>query len=201
VLPNPENVQPVLDTEIRPPQKTNANIENYRTPRVQRLPQGMLVPGNIDINNRPVVKNADGTQSTEYSTSFENEHGQEVLIPTVIGGRFFTPDGKKPRVGSPAEKKMIQAAIAFHRSEPNTPHLGVFDSVENANAYAQALHDTPRNQGGEPEYISPVLQPRSGRDRVQFPSGHVVSMPSNLSPSVKQAIAKSVYARLQGLKN
>ena len=28
VFPNPDNVAPVLDTEIGPPQKTNANINN-----------------------------------------------------------------------------------------------------------------------------------------------------------------------------
>src|SRR5208337_4266672 len=60
---------------------------------------GLLEPGNLDISNRPVVQNADGSHSTEYSTSFE-ENGREVLVPTVVNGKFLTPDGKKPPEGS-----------------------------------------------------------------------------------------------------
>ena len=67
--------------------------------------QGLAEPGNLPIWNRPVVQNADGSHSSEYSTSFEQD-GKEVLVPTVVNGKFLTPDGKKPPEGSAAEEAM-----------------------------------------------------------------------------------------------
>jgi len=85
--------------------------------------KGLLSPGNIDLGDRPVVKNADGTISTVRSMSFE-EDGQEVLIPTV------SPDGKI---------LSDQAAVDLYHKTGQ--FLGKFDSPENADAYAEALHE------------------------------------------------------------
>lgn len=206
MLPNPNNITPVEDTEIQPAVEPlsggKMNIDNYRAPRLSLAPQGMIAAGNIDINHRPVVRNADGSTSTEYSTSYQDENGNEVLIPTVIDGRFFTPDGKKPPIGSAAEKKMIQAAIAYHRSDPNHPHLGVFDSVENANAYAEALHSTPRDPKAAPTYVAPTLHPKAGsvpvltsetHDIVAMPTGHTIAIPSELPSALKDVIATDIH--------
>ena len=42
VLPNPDNLQPVLDTDIKPnveePSGATMSIENYRAPRVTKAP-------------------------------------------------------------------------------------------------------------------------------------------------------------------
>ena len=56
-----------------------------------------------------MIQNEDGSHSSEYSFSFGTDKG-EVLVPTVVNGKFLTPDGKKPAEGSAAEKKMYQAA-------------------------------------------------------------------------------------------
>ena len=90
---------------------------------------GLLVPGNINIHQRPVVHNADGSISTVRSASFEDEQGRNVLIPTVIPGRGIVP---------------MDQAIKFYQQTGQ--HLGMFDTPENADAYAQSLHE---QQAGE----------------------------------------------------
>jgi len=82
---------------------------------------GLVEPGNIDINKRQVVKNADGTISTERSMSFE-EDGIEVLVPTVFDGKHHSDE----------------EAIQHYRETGE--HLGKFSTPEAANKYAQSLH-------------------------------------------------------------
>lgn len=80
-------------------------------------------PGNIDLRNRPHVKNDDGTISTVRSMSFQDDDGREVLIPTVVGDRVVSDD----------------EAIDHYRKSGE--HLGKFSSPEAATAYAQQLHN------------------------------------------------------------
>lgn len=106
-------------------------------------PKGLVESGNLPIWNRPTVQNADGTHSSEYSTSFEKD-GKEVLVPTIVNGRFLTPDGKKPPEGSEAEKAMFAAARQHYLDTGE--HLGKFDNPEDADTYAEQLH----NRGSVP---------------------------------------------------
>jgi hypothetical protein len=101
-------------------------------------PKGMVEEGNLPIWNRPTVQNEDGTHSSEYSTSFEQD-GKEVLVPTVVDGKFLTPDGKKPAEGSAEEKAMFEAARQHYLSTGE--NLGKFDNPDDADAYANKLHN------------------------------------------------------------
>ena len=106
--------------------------------------KGLVEKGNLPIWNRPTVHNADGSHSSEYSTSFQDDKGREVLVPTVVNGKFLTPDGKKPPAGSAAEKQMFQAAWQYYLKTGQ--NLGKFKNADDADAYAEKLHNRGEQQ-------------------------------------------------------
>jgi hypothetical protein len=79
---------------------------------------GQIEAGNIDLTNRPKVKNADGSISTVRSMSFRNDAGEEVLIPTVAddGSRVLSDQEAKEQYGRTGK------------------HLGKFSSARRAGA-------------------------------------------------------------------
>ena len=109
---------------------------------------GQVEVGNINLNNRPRVRNADGSISTVRSMSAGMD-GAEVLIPTV------SDDG---RVLSDAD------AIDLYRKTGK--HLGKFDTPDNATAFAERLH-----KAQEQQYVT--NQP--GWGRIDFPKGFAVT--------------------------
>jgi len=98
-----------------------ANARGAPGPDPKNSP-GLLEPGNIDLANRPQVKNSDGSVSTVRSLGV-NIDGKEVLIPTVVGNRVLSDE----------------EAIANYRKTGE--HLGKFDTVAHANAFAEKLHN------------------------------------------------------------
>ncbi|RUV65845.1 hypothetical protein EOA64_00435 [Mesorhizobium sp. M1A.F.Ca.IN.022.02.1.1] len=87
--------------------------------------KGLIAAGNIDLATRPVVKNDDGTISTVRSMSYENDAGQEVLIPTVSN-----------------EGKIMSNEEAIRYWGEKGQFLGKFDNPNDADAYAQSLHES-----------------------------------------------------------
>ena len=90
--------------------------------------KGMFAKGNIDIYNRPIVKNSDGTISTVRTMGFQPSEGEfagkQVLIPTVSDdGRIMT---------------FNEAVDNYYKTGK---HLGVFNDIESANKYSESLHN------------------------------------------------------------
>ena len=77
--------------------------------------------GNIDLNHRTVVHNSDGSFSTEESITVGYDDGV-VLIPTIIDGKSVSNDE------------------AIEHYEQTGEYLGKFDTEEDAQLYAEALH-------------------------------------------------------------
>jgi hypothetical protein len=84
---------------------------------------GMIEQGNLDLNHRPVVKMPDGSIATVRSITIE-EDGQYILIPTISkNGMILTNQ---------------QAIEEYHNTGE---HLGIFNSEEAADKYANELHE------------------------------------------------------------
>lgn len=90
------------------------------------------VAGNIDLHNRPVVKNPDGSISTVRSITVGFDDKTYVL-PTVVNGRVVSD----------------QEAIAHFRKTGE--HLGAFNSLPEAEAYSQRLHQEQAAEYGKPK--------------------------------------------------
>jgi hypothetical protein len=84
---------------------------------------GALEPGNVDLRNRPYVKNGNSV-STINSMGFQDDKGgPEILIPTVSDdGRLMSGD---------------EAIDYYHETGK---HLGKYPTVEASNAAGEALH-------------------------------------------------------------
>lgn len=131
------------------------------------LAVGQIEEGNVDLAAQPRVENADGTVSTVRSISVTTDKGT-YLLPTVSpDGKIWTND---------------QAAAAFKKTGR---HLGRFDSVESADAFAEALHNAEAWR-----LQQPIL---GGAEDNQLGGGSGNDLLTDESPEV----TKEDYKRLQ----
>lgn len=91
-------------------------------PSETETPKGLLKAGNIEAFDRPILENDDGSYSTTSSMSIGTDEG-EVLIPTVVDGVRLSKE---------------DAIAHYHKTGE---HLGIFSSAEDADAFADDLHN------------------------------------------------------------
>lgn len=133
--------QPLTDIYGRLTSAATGQPDNFYMGGMQAAGTGEsqpLIPGNIDLNNRPVVKNPDGSISTVRSISVGTDQG-ETLIPTV------SDDGR-----------ILSNQEAIDQYRQTGKHLGVFDSPDAATAYAQQLHQDQAVQYVPPQPSAPA---------------------------------------------
>lgn len=117
---------------------------------------GQFGRGNIDLYNRTPYDNGDGSISTVDSFSV-NLDGKEVLLPTIIDGKRYSEDD------------------AIEHYERTGEYLGIFDTPEEADAYAELLHEqqeqlytSPESAGASdaPMKAPSVLRPQNLESRL-----------------------------------
>lgn len=155
--PSPSSPQAVQTLQSAPPPKPSPKLTPPPAVTFDYGPlQGKPVPdllqqGNIDLNHRPQIKNADGSSSTIFSMTIPvNKDGSPwkgkyekapayALVPSIANGKFLTADGKIPPKGDTAAlRKLEDAATAYYAK--TRQHLGVFKSSRAAEKYANLTH-------------------------------------------------------------
>lgn len=88
----------------------------------------MYGEGNINLYRRPRYQQPDGSVSTVNSMSFQDDNGQEVLIPTIAYDNY----------GNPVQLTDDEAIDRYYQTGE---YLGKFNDPAEADAYAQRLHE------------------------------------------------------------
>lgn len=136
--------------------------------------------GNIDLTNRPIVKNDDGSISTVRSMSFQDEEGKEVLVPTVVNG------------------KIVSDSEAINNYYRTGEYLGKFDSVEEANEYAEELHKQQEklySQNSRESLKLPYDLPMANQATANMSDATPAELAKNNAPVVSSKDSRLALAR------
>lgn len=110
-------------------QRGRAVMDQQVRQSAERDSFGRYGRGTIDLLNRKVYIQPDGSYSTENSLSFyDDDIGKEVLIPTIVNGQQVSDDDA------------IDYYYWTKQKDGVGEHLGTFDTPEEAEDYAERLH-------------------------------------------------------------
>lgn len=127
--PQPEAAMPTMPPAVKPAQQSD--------PRYGA--------GNIDLYDRDTkLYDEDGNLMTVRSMSF-NEDGKEILVPTIV-----------KRNGEWVKLTDDEAIDWYHKTGE---YLGKFDTIEEADAYAEKLHEDQADMYVRPNGPAPASQP------------------------------------------
>ena len=102
---------------------TDPHISKARGGLVKKYAEGgPVVPGNIDLHNRPVVRNPDDSISTVLSITV-GFGDKTYVLPRVVGG------------------KVVSNQEAIDHFRQTGEHLGAYDKQKDAEDYSQRLHE------------------------------------------------------------
>lgn len=157
------------------------NQSSYSIANIEDIP-GMLQQGNIDLANRPIVKNEDGSISTVRSESV-NIDGREVLIPTVsLDGRILDDD---------------EALEEYRRTGK---HLGIFSNPDDADKYAEKLHEQQEQAYVNGSSSSGIIIEANGTDeslRITFDIDKDLTQQTNKSAISVYNLSESTRKKLE----
>ena len=93
------------------------------------ISKGLLEPGNINLQGRPLISMGNNQVGSEYSVSFTQD-GKEVLVPTIFDGKAHTPQE------------------AWQHYLQTGQHMGKYDNPQDADAAAELIHQREYAPGG-----------------------------------------------------
>lgn len=104
---------------------------DFQNQAKQNALQTLIQQGNIDLTNRPKVRNPDKSYSTVRSITITDDQGRGINIPTVIDG------------------KVVEPKEAIEHFRKTKQHLGVYKTEQEALDAAKKLHEEQEKMYGE----------------------------------------------------
>ena len=141
---------------------------------------GRYGQGNIDLNNRIVVHNPDGSFSTELSFSVEIDN-DIVLLPSIVYGRIVSDDD--------AIDHYIQTG----------EHLGIFQTVSAMEEYAQRLHERQERYYTVGVFNGKLIELKIGGNWTELPMRFIKAESYQVTPEqrMESAAARSASGILK----